>query len=45
MFVTAEHGIQMHDLQQKSAKTDALIFVSVPYIYFLKNVNLNLYFS
>nr|CAD2162670.1 unnamed protein product [Meloidogyne enterolobii] len=38
MFVTAEHGIQMHDLQQKSAKTDALIFVSVPYIYFLKNI-------
>uniref|UniRef100_A0A1I8C3E1 Intraflagellar transport protein n=1 Tax=Meloidogyne hapla TaxID=6305 RepID=A0A1I8C3E1_MELHA len=38
MFVTAEHGIQMHDLQQKSAKADALIFVSVPYIYFLRNI-------
>ncbi|KAF7638044.1 Amidase domain-containing protein [Meloidogyne graminicola] len=38
MFVTAEHGIQMQDLQQKSTKMDSLIFVSVPYIYFLRNI-------
>lgn len=37
MFVTAEHGIQMHDLQPKAPKADSLLFVSVPHLYFLQN--------
>uniref|UniRef100_A0A183C9R0 Amidase domain-containing protein n=1 Tax=Globodera pallida TaxID=36090 RepID=A0A183C9R0_GLOPA len=38
MFVTAEHGIQMHDLHKKPQKADSLLFVSVPHLYFLRNI-------
>ncbi|CAI4224269.1 unnamed protein product [Auanema sp. JU1783] len=36
MFITAEHGLQLHDLQKKSQICDKLIGISVPYLYFLK---------
>ncbi|CAJ0578875.1 unnamed protein product, partial [Mesorhabditis spiculigera] len=36
MFATAEHGIQMHDVQQKSLQCDALMGVQVPFMFFIK---------
>ncbi|KAL3079084.1 hypothetical protein niasHS_014866 [Heterodera schachtii] len=38
IFVTAEHGLQMHDLHKKPPKADSLLFVSVPHLYFLRNI-------
>uniref|UniRef100_A0A914PSC0 IFT140 second beta-propeller domain-containing protein n=1 Tax=Panagrolaimus davidi TaxID=227884 RepID=A0A914PSC0_9BILA len=38
MYVTTEHGVQMHDLQIKSDKAEQLLHLSVPYMYFFKNV-------
>lgn len=39
LFVTTEYGIQTHDIQSKPSKANTLIHVSVPFLYFLKNVN------
>uniref|UniRef100_A0A1I7W7G8 WD_REPEATS_REGION domain-containing protein n=1 Tax=Heterorhabditis bacteriophora TaxID=37862 RepID=A0A1I7W7G8_HETBA len=36
IFITSEHGIQLQDLQKKSAMCDVLIGVSVPHMYFMK---------
>uniref|UniRef100_A0A914YAN2 Uncharacterized protein n=1 Tax=Panagrolaimus superbus TaxID=310955 RepID=A0A914YAN2_9BILA len=38
MYVTTEHGVQMHDLQLKSDKAEQLLHLSVPYMYFFKNM-------
>ena len=38
MYITTEHGVQMHDLQPNSEKAEQLLHLSVPYLYFLKNV-------
>lgn len=38
MFVTTEYGIQMHDIHPRPPKADTLISVSVPFLYFFKNV-------
>lgn len=38
MFVTSEHGIQMHDIHPKPSKADSLLFVSMPHLYFLRNI-------
>uniref|UniRef100_A0AC35F1W5 Uncharacterized protein n=1 Tax=Panagrolaimus sp. PS1159 TaxID=55785 RepID=A0AC35F1W5_9BILA len=38
MYVTTEHGVQMHDLQIKSDKAEQLLHLSVPYMYFFKNM-------
>ena len=47
MYITTEHGVQMHDLQPNSEKAEQLLHLSVPYLYFLKNVShipLKIYF-
>ncbi|CAB3396663.1 unnamed protein product [Caenorhabditis bovis] len=36
MFVTAEHGIQLQDVQRKSQQCGRLVAVSVPHFYFVK---------
>lgn len=43
MFVTAEHGIQLHDLHARSAQCDTLIAVHVPHLFFIKKVSLFIY--
>ncbi|CAJ0941152.1 unnamed protein product, partial [Mesorhabditis belari] len=36
MFATSEHGIQLHDIQPRSAQCDSLIGVQVPHLFFIK---------
>lgn len=43
MFVTAENGIQLHDLTKVSPACEKLIGVAVPQMYFLKRVGLLLF--
>lgn len=38
MFVTSEHGIQLHDTQPRSAQCDSLIGIQVPHLFFIKKV-------
>lgn len=37
LFVT-ESGIQVQDLQPKPVKSDALMWLCIPFVYYLKNV-------
>lgn len=39
LFVTIENGIQTNDVQPKSSKTDSIIWVKVPFVYYLRNVS------
>jgi hypothetical protein len=41
MFVTADSGIQIQDLQTKPVKADALMWLNVPYVYYLKNIEVD----
>ncbi|CAD5216485.1 unnamed protein product [Bursaphelenchus xylophilus] len=41
LFVTSENGIQVNDIQSKSIKADQMIYLQVPYIFFLKNIEVD----
>ncbi|KAI6178923.1 hypothetical protein M3Y98_00554400 [Aphelenchoides besseyi] len=41
MFATADNGLQIHDLQPKPVKADRFVWLSVPFVYFYKNVEVD----
>uniref|UniRef100_A0A0N5BFM1 ANAPC4_WD40 domain-containing protein n=1 Tax=Strongyloides papillosus TaxID=174720 RepID=A0A0N5BFM1_STREA len=41
MFITSDHGIQMHDIIPFSNTASCLIALQIPYIYFLRNTEVD----
>uniref|UniRef100_A0A0N4ZH95 ANAPC4_WD40 domain-containing protein n=1 Tax=Parastrongyloides trichosuri TaxID=131310 RepID=A0A0N4ZH95_PARTI len=41
MFVTSDHGIQMQDIVPFSPRAGSLILLNVPYVYYLKNLEVD----
>ncbi|KAI6196728.1 Intraflagellar transport protein [Aphelenchoides besseyi] len=41
MFATADNGLQIHDLQPKPVKADRFVWLSVPFVYFHKNAEVD----